>query len=433
MKKIKREIKEYLMKKIIALGVTALLSFGVINAQDDHSQSVQSSFKNPKPHPQTEDSKDLGIYASYLFWQLGSYNTFYQMTCEDADTATTYLNNLYPEGGTYFARTDSKSRSGFNVGFEHLSERFDKWTVGVQYQWIRHNITTVDCNCNPSSACGSNCDDGWAWWGAGSWIGQAQFGLAQSENGSGSDFFIQEVRAEDEHFPGNKSFAIDEIQFAKNKTTWQSVDLTFAKAMDVNNSKRISLEPKMGLEFNWFKMETYLNGRYFERNNGISLSNIQATITPFSDYERDYFQWCMVDKPWAIGPFAGANLALRLCNEPYALSLFGNFKLSQLYTKHKFRLSYSESLDAVTENNCEPSCSTSCCGPTDAFDTTTLHTNTKIGIQYTNGVPNRSINFDMSVAWELNNFINFFDAVHAWPWSGDLAYQGLTVTVGVYF
>lgn len=414
------------MKKMIALGVAALLSFGAANA-DDHSQSMtESSHKSPKPHPQTEDSNNLGIYASYLFWQLGSYNTFYQTTCEDAYNAIN-SQNLYPEAGTNFVRTDAKAKSGFQVGLEFLIDELDKWTFGVQYQWIKHNITTVDGCCNPCEPCNTTCENGWSWWGACCWLGQAQFALANSDSGM-DDFGSNDIDVFKQ-----RSFAIDEVQVAKNKTSWQSVDLTFAKAMHAGNSKHISFEPKMGLEFNWFKMETYFNGKFVERNQYTNTSGAVGT------YEQDYFQWCMKDKPWAIGPFAGANLALRFdSDDPSTLSLFGNFKVAELYTKHRYTQVYNEDAQNPCDYACNSSCDTSCCddsccGNTDGFNTTMLHTNAKIGLGYTHIAEDNDVGFDISVAWELNNFVNFFDSVHAWSWDGDLAYQGLTLTLGVYF
>ena len=248
--------------------------------------------------------------------------------------------------------------------------------------------------------------------------------------------------------------AIDEVQKAVNKTSWQSVDLTFAKAMHVGKSKHISFEPKMGMEFNWFKAETYFNGRFLERNYELDLHDggtIGGGATITSEYENDYFQWCVKDTPWAIGPFAGANLAL-LFNDPHrdpnsnksspcecgTMSLFGNFKVAELYTKHKYNQVYKEEAQDPCYDACNQCCDTtccdnSCCGPTDAFNTTMLHTNVKLGLGYTHIQEENDVGFDMSVAWELNSFVNFFDAVHAWMWQGDLAYQGLTVTLGVYF
>ena len=235
--------------------------------------------------------------------------------------------------------------------------------------------------------------------------------------------------------------AIDEVQKATNKTSWQSVDLTFAKAMHVDKSKHISFEPKMGMEFNWFKAETYFNGRFLERNYDLDLHGggvIGGGSTVTSEYENDYFQWCVKDTPWAVGPFAGANLALRLDDQPSTVSLFGNFKVAELYTKHNYNQVYKEDEQDPCYADCNQCCDTtccdnSCCGPTDAFNTTMLHTNVKLGLGYTHIQEENDVGFDMSIAWELNSFVNFFDAVHAWMWQGDLAYQGLTVTLGVYF
>ena len=97
------------MKKMITLGVAALLSFSPAISADTHDdqhmtvahQHMTAAHQSPKPHPQTEDSNNLGIYASYLYWQLGSYNTFYQTTCEQASDAIN-PHNLYPEGGNKF-------------------------------------------------------------------------------------------------------------------------------------------------------------------------------------------------------------------------------------------------------------------------------------------------------------------------------------------
>ena len=441
------------MKKIIALSIAAVLSFNNVHADYYDDDENTHTNRNPKTHPQTESNTNVGIYASYLYWQLGSYNTFYQTTCEQMTEAMNAF-NLYPEGGTNFVRSRAKCASGFNVGVEYLSDELDQWSFGVQYQWIKHHIVTINNCCNPCNVCEGTCDSGWAWWGACCWLGQAQFGLTNSSS----------LDMEDAYFNPdsllNKSFAIEEVQRAVNTTSWQSVDITIAKAMHIDASKHISFEPKFGVEFNLFKMESFFNGKFLEQNY---YSELQ------SDYEGDYFQWCVKDTPWAIGPFGGANLGMRFSNTPSSFVIFGNFKVAELYTKHTYNQAYTEDSEnpcddyscgsiCSSASDCKPNCcnteccetdccesgppdmscfsdcfSSGCCGPTDVFFTTTLHTHVKFGTGYVFVSDNTNLGFDINVAWELNSFVNFFDAVHAWMWEGDLAYQGLTITLGLYF
>jgi hypothetical protein len=436
------------MKRILfVLSLLAVLFCGgktrsnKIGGRPDRSANVAPIREYTNFYPQNDRDWHVGLEGSYLYWMIGTHTTYANVfqTRNVIEIALAGHNPILylDEDLVEIIKGTSKNNSGYSVRLSFFNEQFEGWELGAKFQAIEFEDDPLNC-------CQRIFTDS-EWYEYATDPNVPNFPIPAENNGLVAKLNIGlpgMFLHHSNHLGGHDVvFQLDKIC---ETLDWKSLIIDLTNFGVLHQAKYINFGVSAGLEIDWFKNSIELRGGYC----GLIAGGGPPVFFGLDPWVSAFFAYKLENNAFSIGPFAAIQGALRFEKPKHVFQLKGSLYGAGLYTQNRYRqdVAFSdlftmtlEEYEAVHSGTApasiypQSSCEVQYTKPELCYNpqVTMYHAKVTLGVDYE--CLYKGMESHISIDWETNSFLNFFDRDFKVYSHDDLNYQGLTATIGFAF
>lgn len=438
------------MRNIICLFFVLSTLFCGCRAEKKHEYRRKAALAEEQAHrsftnffPENNRNWHVGLEGSYLYWMIGTHTTYANVY---KTTRATYMSGQVnqPNAIAYIDEDlvgiiagSSKANSGYSARVSIFNEKMQGWEFGVKYQQIDYKDDPLNC-CQRIFT-----DNEWYEYSIDPNV--RNFPIPAENNGliAKVNILLPEsfVFTNNDFYFGPVVYQLDNIY---ETLDFKSVVIDLTNFGLLHSSKYFNFGLSTGLELDWFKNKIKVRGAASDFVAHGAL-NPSIFLCPFSGV---FFAYKLENTVFSIGPFVSVEGAFRFERPKHVFQINGSLYGAGLYTKNRYiqDVGITRSFDMIlaewqaSNQGTAPSsiypqssCEVQYTKPELCYNprTTMYHAKITLGVDYEFFC--KGMESHISVDWETNSFLNFFDRDFKVFSYDDLNYQGLTATVGFAF